>query len=103
MKRVVLATTPTIEYTFRSVVPSDIVSAELTIKKDGVIVVRKHLSDAEVLGDKMSFLLSQSDTLALGVGTAEVMLNWLDNNGICGVGKTEIFKIVPNHRREVME
>ena len=102
MKEIVAGTTPVIEYTFRSVVPSDITSAELTIKKDGVIIVRKDLSDAIVLNDKISFLLSQSDTLKLGVGNAEAMLNWLDNNGICGVGETEIFKIVPNHRREVM-
>ena len=102
MNEIVSGTTPVITYVFHKVRPSDIKSAELTIKKNGVIIVRKDLSDAVVVDDKISFLLSQSDTLKLGVGNAEAMLNLLDNNGICGVGETEIFKIVPNHRREVM-
>ena len=102
MKEIVAGTTPTIEYTFRSVVPSDITTALLTFKKDGIIILRKDLADAEVLENKMFFLLSQADTLKLGTGNVEIMLNWVDTNGIRGVGNTEIVKVLPNHKNEVM-
>lgn len=102
MKEIVAGTTPIIEYTFRSVVPSDITTALLTFKKDGIIILRKDLEDAAVIEDKMSFLLSQIDTLKLGTGNVEIMLNWVDANGIRGVGNTEIVKVLPNHKSEVM-
>ena len=102
MIEIVSGTTPPIEYKFKKVVPTDIVSAFLTIKMSGTIVLKKDLTSATVTDTTISWMLSQEESLALGIGDAEMMLNWLDTNGVHGVGKTVSIRITPNHITEVM-
>ena len=102
MQEIVAGTTPIITYTFTQVRPSDITSAVLTVKRRGSIVLEKSLQTATVTDASISWTLTQSETLAIGIGDAEVMLNWLDANGVRGVGKTTTVRIVPNHISEVM-
>ena len=103
MQEIVSGTTPTITYTFSQVRPSDIESAVLTAKRRGVIVLAKDLEAATVTEESISWTLTQAETLALGIGSVEIMLNWLDANGKRGVGKTVTVSVTPNHIREVME
>ena len=102
MPDIVIGTTPTIKYTFHSVEPSDIVSAFLTFKQSGRVLLIKSLTDAEVGGDYISWRLSQEDTLTLGIGDVEIVLNWLTNSDIRGVGNKVRCKCVQNHISEVI-
>ena len=102
MNEIVSGTTPTITYTFNQVRPSEITSAVLTAKRRGVIVLEKNLAAATVTEESISWTLTQEETLALGIGAVEIMLNWLDANGKRGVGKTATVNVTPNHIREVM-
>lgn len=103
MSVIIAGTTPTITYSFTKVRPSDITSAVLTVKRRGVIVLAKSLETAMVTEDAISWTLTQQNTFALGIGTVEIMLNWLDVNGKRGVGKTVTVNVTPNHISEVME
>ena len=102
MTAIVVGTTPTIVYNFKSVAPSDITTAVLTIKKAGSIVLTKDLTDAEVAESSISWTLTQSETLAIGIGDAEMMLNWVTNQGVRGIGKKEMVTFIRNHITEVM-
>lgn len=102
MYEIVAGTTPTITYSFSKVKPSDITSAVLTAKMRDVIVLEKALATATVTETAISWTLTQEETLALGIGAVEIMLNWLDANGKRGVGKTATVRVTHNHIREVM-
>ena len=100
--QIVVGTTPTITYTFKSVAPSDITTAVLTIRKAGKIVLTKDLWKATVAESSISWTLTQAETLAIGTGDAEMMLNWVTNQGVRGIGKRETVVFVRNHITEVM-
>ena len=102
MTEIIAGTTPTIKYTFSTVSPADIETAILTVKKMGKIVLEKELKDATIDETEIYWTLSQEDTLEIGFGEVEVMLNWLDNNGIRGTGQKGYFKCVRNHINEVL-
>lgn len=102
MQEIVAGTTPTITYRFTKVRPSDITSAVLTVKRRGVIVLAKSLETAMVTEDAISWTLTQENTFALGIGTVEIMFNWLDVNGKRGIGKTVTANVTPNHISGVM-
>lgn len=46
MERIIMGTTPTFEYTFKTVDVSNITTAVLTIKQGGEVAIEKTLSDA---------------------------------------------------------
>ena len=99
---IVIGTTPTFEYTFKTVSPSDLATAIFTVKTMGRIVIRKTFADAEVGEDSLSFTLSQEETLSIGTHTATVMLNWVTASGLRGIGKTITIVGGDNHIREVI-
>lgn len=102
MLNIVTGTTPTIKYSFSMVNPTDIRTAILSFKKHGEIVLEKDLSSAVIDEDTIAWTLSQTDTLSVGTGDVEVMLNWLDVNGIRGVGKKDKVNFTRNHINEVL-
>ena len=58
-------TTPTIQYNFKIIDPSTIVTAYLTIKQDGVLMIEKNLSEATVGDNFLNWTLTQEETLSL--------------------------------------
>ena len=58
-------TTPTIRYNFNVIDPTRIVSAYLTLKQDGVLMLEKDLTEATIGEDYMYWVLSQEETLSL--------------------------------------
>ena len=102
MTRIIIGTTPTITYKFKVVAVADITKAILTIKERGTTLIEKDLSDATVGEDTLSWTLTQEETLAIGVKSASIMLNWLTADGVRGASKEEIINGVNNHIREVM-
>ena len=60
MTKIIIGTTPTITYTFKIVPVSSIVTADLTIRQRAGIVLEKHLSDATVGENTLSWTLMGS-------------------------------------------
>ena len=83
-------TTPTIWYKFRKIDPSQIVEGFLTIRQGfnfRAIALEKSIDDADISEMKVSWDLSQSETLKLREGEAIAYFNYLLNNGKRGKGK----------------
>ncbi len=102
MTRIIIGTTPTITYTFNVVPVSSIVTADLTIRQRTGIVLEKHLSDATVGENTLSWTLTQEETLSLGMQVGTIMVNWLTADGVAGVSEMAMVSGADNHRREVL-
>lgn len=98
---IIRGTTPTIKYTFSVVDPANITTAILTIKKGGAIAIEKDLAAASVGEDSLSWTLTQAETLSVA-GAAELMLNWLTQDGTRGASETTMVSFTPNHIEEVI-
>lgn len=97
MINIVIGTTPKITYNFQYVAPNSIDVAVFTIKKGGQIILKKYLSSATIDGNTISWRLSQDETLSIGTGIAEILLNWVNSQGVRGVSKKETVTFVRNH------
>ena len=102
MTTIVIGTTPTIIYKFSIISPNDLIQAKMTIKGKNTILLSKFLSEATIGEDNISWKLSQAETLALGVGTRTMMLNWLTADGTRGVSQKETINVTDNDIAEVM-
>lgn len=105
MIKIIIGTTPTIKYTFKTVDPADFTEAIMTIKDSRKTEkLRKTLDTATVGTDYVEWTLTQEETLSLGTGSAlSMMLNWLTDGGVRGASTEEAVMAVNNHVREVME
>ena len=103
MAEIIKGTTPTLTYAFASVDVADIEVAIMTIKRGDAIKVEKDLTSATVDTEAktISWTLSQSETLSVA-GTAEVMLNWLTEDGTRGASNPTQVRFLPNHKEEVI-
>ena len=101
MTEIVIGTTPTITYTFTDINTSEIDTAIFTIKKQSNIVLEKDLTTATIKDYSISWTLSQEDTLSIGAGNAELLLNWVAN-GTRGVSRKEFVTFTRNHKNEVL-
>lgn len=101
MNNIIKGTTPTISYTFDIVHVSDITKAILTIKRSGEIRVERDLTTASVGADKLSWTLTQAETLSVD-GNASVMLNWVTQDGTRGASAETSVYFAPNHKEEVI-
>ena len=102
MTQIVIGTTPTITYTFKTVSPADLTKAILTIKSMGQIILEKTLADATAGEDSLSWTLTQQETLSIGTRSCKMMLNWLTNTGTRGASAETVIIGVTNHKREVI-
>ena len=102
MHTIVVGTTPTIQFKFKTILPSDIAQARLTVKRNNMVIITKTLTDATVGEDAMAWTLSQSETLLIGVGQRDIMLNWLTANGTRGTSAETKINFIPNHIMAVM-
>lgn len=102
MDNLIKGTTPTFQFTFDVIDPSDITSAYLTVKQGGAIVLEKDISSAVVGDGTISWQLTQYDTLHFSLGKITVMLNWLTENGIRGATPEKVILVEDNHKDEVI-
>lgn len=102
MNTIVVGTTPTIQFKFKIISPSDLAQAKLTVERNNTIIVTKTLADATVSKDAIAWTLSQAETLLIGVGQRDIMLNWLTANGTRGTSAETKINFIPNHIRAVM-
>lgn len=102
MANIIKGTTPTIQYTFKTVDVSLITTAILTIKQGGVLAVEKTLEAAIVGESTISWRLTQEETLALLVGTVTMMINWVTSDGTRGASTKDMIVIEGNHIEEVI-
>lgn len=101
MAEVVMGTTPTITYKFKSVDVADITIAILTIKAGPVIRIELDLNAASVGEDTISWTLTQEQTLSV-LGRSEVMINWVTNQGLRGTSAKTMLLFTGNHISEVI-
>lgn len=81
---IIRGTTPTIQFTFKQIDPSELYKAFLVIKQ-GYTVIEKTIEAATISEGIVSFVLTQKDTLALKCGVKGcITLDWLTNSGTRG-------------------
>ena len=102
MKKIVVGTTPKIRWKFSNVNVSDIVIATMTVKKYDVVIITKTIDSATISDNEIIYTLSQSETLKIGIGTHEIMLNWVTTDGVRGTGNLLKIEGVRNHINEVL-
>jgi orotate phosphoribosyltransferase-like protein len=102
MTTIVIGTTPTIQFKFKAIAPSDLAQAKLTIERNNMVIITKTLAEATVSEDTIAWTLSQSETLLIGVGQRDIMLNWLTANGTRGTSAETKINFITNHIRAVM-
>ena len=102
MHTIVIGTTPTIQFKFKTIAPSDLAQAILTVERNNTVIVTKNFADAIVSEDAIAWTLSQSETLLIGAGQRDIMLNWLTANGTRGTSAETKVDFIPNHIRAVM-
>lgn len=102
MTQIIIGTTPTITYTFKTVSPADMTKAILTIKCMGQIILEKTIADAVVGENSLSWTLTQQETLDIGTRSGKMMLNWLTNSGTRGASAETVILGVTNHKPEVI-
>ena len=101
MNRIIIGTTPTIIYTFKTVNVSDLVVAILTIKS-GKATLTKTLEDADVGEGRLSWTLTQEETLSICDDVAAMMLNWKTAGGTRGASAKTTVVMSDNYVREVI-
>lgn len=94
---IIKGTTPTLVYTFNTVRIQDITTAVLTVKRSGEIKVERDLTTATVGNDKLSWTLTQAETLDVD-GQAEIMLNWKTADGVRGASDKMTVQFIANHK-----
>lgn len=99
--KIIIGTTPTIIYTFKTVSVSEIAVAILTIKY-GKDTLTKTLEDAEVGEDHLSWTLTQEETLAISTEVSSMMLNWKTSDGTRGASAKTTVVMSDNYVREVI-
>lgn len=100
MIAIALGTTPTILIKFRSVNPTDFVTADLTIKNRSGIVLTRHIDTAVVEETQISWKLTQKETLGFSTTLSyTVMSNWLLADGTRGITKETAMRAIDNHER----
>lgn len=102
MNTIVVGTTPTIQFKFKTIVPGDLAQAKLTVERNSKVIITKNLADATVGEDAIAWTLSQSETLQIGEGQRDIMLNWLTANGTRGTSAETKVNFISNHIRAVM-
>lgn len=102
MTVIVKGTTPTIVYTFRAVDPSEFVKAYVTIRQNGSVILEKTLRDAEIGDGKISWTLTQEETLDFARGKITARLNWKTADGTRGVSTRSVILIEDNEKKEVI-
>lgn len=85
MAEIIRGTTPTVIYSFDMIKPEDISVCYLLIKQRGHPVIEKTLGDSSLTDGKLSFTLTQEETLSLSTAyPAQIVLDWKTTGGVRG-------------------
>ena len=85
MAEIIRGTTPTLEFKYNSIQISDITVANLYVKQQGVAIISKQIDTATVANSKISWTLTQTETLHLKPATsAAIVCDWKTNAGLRG-------------------
>lgn len=100
---IIAGTTPTIEWTFTEVDPAQMTAAIFTVKQVGQKVIEKDLATATIDEGKMSWTLTQAESLQLAPGIqTEIFLDYVLQDGTRGAGVTTPANVVPAGKGEVI-
>lgn len=102
MTEIIRGTTPSIQYTYRTVNVANITVAVLTIKQGDTLLVEKDLSTATVAQKTITWTLTQENTLLMKPGDVTVMVNWLLNDGTRGASRKKTYGVLDNDKNEVI-
>lgn len=86
-------TTPTIQFTFKSVDTADIVVCYLTIKEGDKVLIEKTLEDASVGNGLLEWGLTQEETLKLHDEQVDIQLRYKTGDGHAFISK--VFSVSP--------
>lgn len=96
-------TTPTIYFDFNNVDPADFTSAFLVLKQNDEVVIEKGIDSAAIEENKISWTLTQEETLLLEKDTrTHILCDWRTNSGIRGTSKPALAKISDSGKNEVI-
>jgi hypothetical protein len=98
----VRATTPTFICTFPETVDLSVIANMYFTLKQGLITITKHSEDVVIDGNNVSVYFSQSDTLHLVKGPAEVQLNWTYDDGSRCCSEIITISVTDNLLKEVV-
>ena len=102
MNSIIRGTTPTIQYTFKSVNVANITTAYLTIKMSGATLIEKDITSATVGQKSLSWMLSQAETLSMTASEVIIQLNWKLNDGTRGASLKTRMTISDNVKEVVI-
>lgn len=102
MANIRVGTTPSISFRFKSIACQDIVKAIVTFERDGVEILRKTLETATIQDNRLTWKLSQEDTIAINEGMTNCMLNWVTADGTRGTSDEMALMFDSNHIEEVI-
>lgn len=100
---IIAGTTPTIGYTFSTIDVLNIVTAIFSVKQNEETIIEKYLGDAVIGENKLSWTLSQAETLMLSPSkSTRIYLDYVLNDGTRGAGATESATISKAGKNEVI-
>lgn len=100
---IVRGTTPTIEYSFSTIEIAEIGKAVLTIKQLDEIVIERDLESSEVIDDKLTWSLTQEESLRLHPKVqATLYLDYVLANGRRASAKTKVIEVANTGQNEVI-
>lgn len=102
MTSIIKGTTPTIQFTFNYIHPTDIEVAYLTVKQNKTVILEKDITEATVGENTISWKLEQEDTLSFALGKVGIMHNWRLFDGTRGASKEAFITVDDNHKDEVI-
>jgi len=101
MDKIIMGTTPTIKYTFKSIAPTDITIAYLTITY-GENEIERDITTATVSSTGISWTLTQEETLGITDNAVVIRLNWKTADGTRGASSRTVVMIETNELDEVI-
>ena len=100
---IIRGTTPTVVYTFKTVTPSEVNKAYLTVKQMNATIIERDITTAEVGETTLSWVLAQEETLALSPQHDAVLCcDWKTNDGKRGRSVIRKEKVENSGKNEVI-
>ena len=105
MDEIARGTTPTIEFDFGEEIDvTDLTVADFSIQQAGVAKIEKALSAATVSAEHhlVSWKLTQTESLNLDTGKAQIFCDWKLDDGTRGVNEEYFVKVIKSGKNEAI-
>lgn len=100
---IIRGTTPTFVFTFKTVSPSNLVSAFLVIKQSGKVRISKDITEATIEENSIEWAITQEESLQLSIGRpAEIHCDWTTGDGTRGHSEPALCDVIPGGKEEVI-